>query len=927
MTKSNINHNSAIEQIAREAFDSTTKLLLANLPQIRHLLSTLLELLFIPRTIARQILLVFLLESSFLSLTLLSSLTHSLTTNFSSRARLLRQLTLQQSKSTTQDDWMELAEQMDAIQGNDVWRSDPQCALYEADRIGARIDEFVHLMRRCDGFDLMFTLRGGIARNRFGLLHSGLFSRALAGSKVLIETYHNVVCASLDFVCDAPVTNDTPIPTDARLAFFNETRHAYGRSALLMSGGAALGFYHVGVAKALMENGLLPRVLSGASAGSIVCAMIGTRTDEEVLRDMVKAKGTNSPGHSGVLKLDFFRPLGYFKKNEHLKHSHSSGDILNNPLSEVLTNSAGAFHDIKRTYQGLMPIGIRQFTSTVYDILTLHKRPQDLLLSDTDHFRSCCRASIGDFTFQEAFDRTGRILNITVSPAANRSDPPRLLNYLTAPHVLVWSAAVASSSLPGVFESNKLLVRDSDGTQRTESGYSSRNNQSFQDGSMEADLPMQQLSEMFNINHFIISQANPHAVLFAGNSWSGGGHTIWNHPIIGACDGLLKFVKQQLKSWLRNLVELVGGRRVAPLWETRRGFLTQFFTQEYVGRDFDITINPWRGRFSLANAFWHCIYNPTDGDFVDWIGSAERETWKYIPAIKSHCAVEMTLDRCVQRLRKRLVAESWELKMQHTSGMFHQDGSPNNNFPKSPQQQLTKRQQSLDKKMEKRVPSFFTSPSLVNFGGLGVSDPSTLHTKPNSSKSGTNVTEGGTDSEGPHQPFNFQLQSGWGGMGLRGNHSSGNLNRTFSGGSGLFLIDASDDEEDSTAVTKTTSFATTNSSLSSNHLKPQNSAYTHSKDLMKVLQKENAHAQPTVYDGSTTVAMPRMRKYSNAEDNEPIVTDANAPNNPHATGAFTTTKANDGGYTKSTNMTQFYYRKRNSNENLTGPAARRKETM
>ena len=29
---------------------------------------------------------------------------------------------------------------------------------------------------------------------------------------------------------------DEEIPTDAKLAFFNETRHAYGRSALLLSG-------------------------------------------------------------------------------------------------------------------------------------------------------------------------------------------------------------------------------------------------------------------------------------------------------------------------------------------------------------------------------------------------------------------------------------------------------------------------------------------------------------------------------------------------------------------------------------------------------------------------------------------------------------------------------------------------------------------
>ena len=87
-----------------------------------------------------------------------------------------------------------------------------------------------------------------------------------------------MVCASLDFVCDSPVAvGESPIPTDARLAFFNETRHSYGRSALLLSGGAALGFYHVGVVKALIENRLMPRVLGGSSAGSIVCAMVGTR--------------------------------------------------------------------------------------------------------------------------------------------------------------------------------------------------------------------------------------------------------------------------------------------------------------------------------------------------------------------------------------------------------------------------------------------------------------------------------------------------------------------------------------------------------------------------------------------------------------------------------------------------------------------------
>jgi TAG lipase/steryl ester hydrolase/phospholipase A2/LPA acyltransferase len=251
---------------------------------------------------------------------------------------------------------------------------------------------------------------------------------------------------------------------------------------LISSLGAALGFYHVGVVKALMENGLLPRVMSGASAGSIVCAMVGTRTDEECKRDMFEAKGTTALGHSGTLMLKFFRPINTKKGSS--QNSMSS-------LQEVLNNTAGAFSDGKRTWQLFFPIGIRNFTSTVYDVLAGHKRPTDVLKNDTEYFRTCCRTNIGSFTFQEAFDRTGRILNIIVSPQ-NRSDPPRLLNYLTAPHVLVWSAVVASSSLPGVFESNKLLCKDADGTIR----YESANTASFIDGSMEADLPMQQLSGM-----------------------------------------------------------------------------------------------------------------------------------------------------------------------------------------------------------------------------------------------------------------------------------------------------------------------------------------------------------------------------------------------------------------------------------------------
>lgn len=603
----------------------------------------------------------------------------------------------------------------------------------------------------------MFVLRGSIGRNKFGLLHEGLFSKAKAGTKVLVETYHHVVCAALDFVCDAPVLEgEDLIPTDARLAFFNETRHSYGRTALLLSGGAALGFYHVGVVKTLIENNLMPRVIGGSSAGSILCSMVGTRTDEECIHDLFEVRGTNAPGHSGRLALNFFRPLRTpeDEPQEIVVRKKRMGIF-----GEVYYNTAGAFHDAKRTLQGFVPIPLRHVSSVVYDVIMGNRRATDMFKNDTDHFRECVRANVGNFTFQEAFDRTGRILNIVVTPQ-NRSDPPRLLNYLTAPHVLVWSAAVASSSLPGVFEANRLVVKEADGWERYESG----GGQAFSDGSMEQDLPMEQLSEMFNVNHFIISQANPHAVVFATYNQK---LSVWSNPILGAIGSVLAFLKGQVRSWLEHLVQCLGSQRYAPIFATSRLAGTQFFTQEYEGRPLDISLIPWMGHRGLFSALMHIVYNPSEAEFREWILAAQRETWRYIPAIKSHIAEEITLDRCVQRLRRRMILESWE---KH-------------------RQSVANHRASTEEKMGERVPSFFNSPSLVNLGGLAVGDQPNIEGLHAYSAPGSNLSN--------REPIvlpevtEIDHNSGWGGLGLRGNRSFANLQRTSSDASGLFI----DEEE------------------------------------------------------------------------------------------------------------------------------------
>ena len=311
---------------------------------------------------------------------------------------------------------------------------------------------------------------------------------------------------------------------------------------------------------------------------------------------------------------------------------------------------------------------------------------------------------------------------------------------------------MASSSLPGVFEANRLMVKDADGTVRYESAEGAK----FSDGSMEQDLPMQQLSEMFNVNHFVISQANPHAVMFASYNQN---RSIWINPFTGMINAVLTFLKDRCRSWLAHVVELVGARRIAPLHATSRGMGAQFFTQEYEGRNCDISLIPWLSHRGVISAFMHCLYNPSEEEFRDWIAAAERETWKYIPAIKSHIAEEVTLDRCVQRLRKRLVVESWEKRRQDSTGQ----------------------------KMGERVPSFFTSPSLVNLSGLGVSDQSNIECINSYQHRDTPVAYGEDSTPVVPQVPSVDINSGWGGLGLRGNRSSGSLERSASAASGLFI--------------------------------------------------------------------------------------------------------------------------------------------
>ncbi|KAG5189830.1 acyl transferase/acyl hydrolase/lysophospholipase [Tribonema minus] len=669
-----------LEQLA----DKALQLLSEKAPGIEAWLLEALETIFAPRLLLRHLVAAMALQAGLITWNMATAAYGHMMGRMNRKHRALKEAHAALRLAQNYEEWKQAAERLDELENHTEWRNRPDSLLYDHELLQSQIDELNAMMQRQDVFGLMFRLRGSLSRSQHGMLHEGLFSRAHAGTKILVENYHETVCKALRYICTSDGAG-LDIPSDAKLAFFNETRHAYGRTALMLSGGAAMGFYHVGVVKALIERQLMPRVISGASAGSIVAAMVGTRTDAE-LRPMYHGEGIN---------LGFFRPL-----RESRRRALSQGDKLKNE----------AF------WQLLVPPALRWAGELFWQgVLS----GEGLLRMDTDYFRAVMRHNVGGYTFQEAFDRTGRIMNIIVAPR-NRTDPPRLLNYLTAPHVLVWSAAVCSSSVPGVFEPSTLLVKEADGSIRPEHSVP----QKYVDGSMEADLPMQQISELFNINHFLVSQVNPHATVFSTMALS---KSVWNHPVYSFLVGLVGFLKAQVRNWFRNVLEFVSLRRMAPIWATRRGGI-QLLTQEYEGRDSDVTISPWEGHETLLSSFSKMLSNPSRREFANMVTVSERNTWPKVDMIRVHCAVEVALEQCVRAARRQVVAEAQAQAVRLAAAVGAAPGGA-----------------AIAASMRGgRVPSFYTSRSLVNMAGLGLGLPDPALTPTGGFRAGGGFAGAGT---------------------------------------------------------------------------------------------------------------------------------------------------------------------------------------
>jgi NTE family protein len=455
--------------------------------------------------------------------------------------------------------WRAAAEDLDTLQGLDEWKQEEASEDYDWKLIKSRLGQIRQFREQGRIDRLVHHLRQGLHWNLGNIGNPALYGRARTGTKQLVQDYVEEVVEALQFLAD---TEFDDFNLGAKRRFFAETAQSYGRSALMLSGGATLGLFHVGVVKALAREDLLPDVISGSSAGAVVASAVGTRAPDEL---------------------------------------------------DQLLDPRNAFHDF-------------------WKLLSLREIWRKGVLMDQNQVRKAIAANIRDLSFEESYRLSGRVINITVSPAGS-NQPPRLLNYLTFPYLFVREAVLASCAVPFLFEPVMLTTRDETGRR-----VPYMPSLSWTDGTLKSDLPGIRLRRLHNVNHFIVSQTNPHVIPF-----------LRQRPGRGGLGGALRdFAVSTAFGHTANLLKLAGALPI-PLAQPRRYLehAVGILEQNYQG---NVTIVPKLSIWRYANV----TANPGLELIERFVHEGERATWERMSMIRYQTLISRTLDRCLRRLDEQL---------------------------------------------------------------------------------------------------------------------------------------------------------------------------------------------------------------------------------------------------------------------------------
>jgi TAG lipase/lysophosphatidylethanolamine acyltransferase len=238
--------------------------------------------------------------------------------------------------------------------------------------------------QRGDVIDIVNLIRSGLVRNLGNITAPRLYNRAYAGTKNLIEDYVTGVTRCVKYITEYPTTgnNDSMFTSQTKLDVLHDTRLAFGRTVLVLQGGAMFGLCHLGVIKALHLRGLLPRIISGTATGALIAALVCVHSESELL-GVLSGSGIN---------------VKAFASQE------NGNGLRQSPWYETLRRRFNRWSK----------------TGHFLDVRVL----EELL-----------KSNIGDITFEEAYKKTKRVLNITVTTSGG-SGVPNLLNYITAPNVV-----------------------------------------------------------------------------------------------------------------------------------------------------------------------------------------------------------------------------------------------------------------------------------------------------------------------------------------------------------------------------------------------------------------------------------------------------------------------------------------------------------
>ena len=194
-------------------------------------------------------------------------------------ASRLTRLEKAMEKAASYEEWQAAAIEHDELSGAVRWRGIDQSTRYDFVSIRSRLDHLRNLRARQDDRGLLFALNEGIHGNMGGMGRSELYGKSKFGTKKLIEDYVDEIALALEHLADPAVDS---ISFEEKLDFFQRASHCFGRSALMMSGSGTLLYFHLGVAKALWRERLLPGIISGSSGGAIVGGIMAACTDDEI---------------------------------------------------------------------------------------------------------------------------------------------------------------------------------------------------------------------------------------------------------------------------------------------------------------------------------------------------------------------------------------------------------------------------------------------------------------------------------------------------------------------------------------------------------------------------------------------------------------------------------------------------------------------